>query len=178
MHSFKANSIDWLVKIDFAARNRVKATLGVDLLKCLDADSNVYQRLGTDVEFALDILYVVCQEQAALLDISKEQFGADLGGDDLAVAMEALVAETIDFFPNEERRKLMTALQGKIEHAQATAIRLAKGRLDQLDEAWIEKQMTMALEKGLPRPMGDARVSSPSSSSGGAPESAASTPPD
>lgn len=177
MHTFKADGIDWLVKIDWTARCRVKAALGVDLLKCLDADSMVYTRLGTDIEFAIDILYIACQEQAERLGISKDQFGAGLGGDDLAAAMEALVAETIAFFPKERQRNLMAAIKDKIDKVETAALRLANGRLDQLDEAWIEDQMTAAMATALATRT-KIPASSPSDSSGVAPASSGSTPPE
>lgn len=166
MHSFTDSAgRTWLVSINVGAIKRVKAQLGVDLLTVLDRDCQLFARLGADIALAVDLVWALIADQAEKLGVSDEQFGESLAGDAIDRAMEALVAETIAFFP-QGRRAILTKLWEKSKQATNTAVQLAVTKLDSLT--------TQAMQTEIERAF--ARAAEPGCSSGERPASAESTP--
>jgi hypothetical protein len=183
MHSFKDQlDREWHVALDVAAVARVKSRLDVNLYKVLDDRCDLFQRLGADIELAVNLLYVLIADQAAAAGVGDEDFGRGLAGDAIDRAMEALVAETVAFFPHRTRTILGTVREKTIQ-ATETTTRLAIAMMDAVtpEDMAMEARAAIAraiiLEK-IARDVELQRASEPSNSSGGPPASAASTPAD
>ncbi|MBQ6473453.1 MAG: hypothetical protein IJJ33_15815 [Victivallales bacterium] len=76
-----------------------------------------------------DILYAIHQPEAGKLGITDTQFGEALAGDSIEEATDALMNELIDFFPNRQRRELLTQAMKQAKLEEARAIEKAKGEL-------------------------------------------------
>lgn len=166
MHPFTDSAgRTWILSMNVGAIRRVKAQLGIDLLTVLDHDCQLFARLGADIALAVDLVWVLIADQAEKMGVTDEQFGESLVGDAIDRAMEALVAETIAFFP-QGRRAILAKLWEKSKQATNTAVQLAVTKLDSLTTQAMEQEIERAFD----------RVAVPGSSSGAPPASAESTP--
>lgn len=128
----------WTLALSIDAAKRVKALLGVDLLKPADGDPPLLTRLGSDVMLVCDVIFAIVKPQADALGVSDEQFGAALGGDAILAAQGAFAEELVDFFRQLRRTDLarMTAMQQAVI---VKAVAAAERRIDALDvDAMIE----------------------------------------
>lgn len=155
----------WHVVLDYAAVRRVKSQLGVDLFKVLDDNCDLFQKLSVDIELAVNLLFALVADQAEKAGVSDEDFGRGLAGDAIDRAMEALVAETVAFFP-KHRRAILEKIRQKMNLATETMMSLALTRMETLTPQRMERELAAALDRAL----------APSDISGKPPESAASTP--
>jgi hypothetical protein len=88
----------WGVQIDIATVKRVRALCGVDLLDLAGGLPPLHERLATDLVLAVDVLYAVCQPQAAAAGIDATQFGGMMAGSRAAEAFAAFWESLADFF--------------------------------------------------------------------------------
>ena len=135
------NGQKWLVSLNVHSIKQVKELLDVDLLS--DQVHETLACLMDDIVKTIDILYVVCKEQADKAGIDDESFGKNLGGDSLHEAVESLVTALVDFFPNPQRREWVMKLWEK------TTGHLAKAdeeMLAVLENEEIDKEMTTQLQ--------------------------------
>jgi hypothetical protein len=128
MHTFTDNAGRvWTIAISVAAIKRVRGLLNVDLYKLVDDGFKSLGELLGDPVRLVDVLYVLCQDEANARNVSDEDFGRALGGDALHQAMDAFVEELIDFFPDPKvRQSLRTII------AEATKVR--KRMLDRAEQ--------------------------------------------
>jgi len=142
VHSFKdTEGRPWVLSISVFQAKRVKALLGVDLLSLFDNKCEGLIALVTDMVTLVDVLYVLCMEEANKRNVSDEDFGKAMGGDVLQFAVEAFTDELIDFFPDPKRRsairKIMTTsrkLQDKMMEEMETEVE--KINVDSLLSEW------------------------------------------
>lgn len=167
MRTFKDNEgREWQVRIDVNAVRAVRDALAVNLLTLPEQEFALLSRLTTDLVLLVDVLYVVCRRQAQERGVSDEAFGQAMYGDAIQAAADALIRETIDFFPDARRRAMLTKV---IDKGQALGEMLMDrgmqeaARLDRMD-----------LAKAAAKLLGN----EPGSSAGSAPGPAASTPAD
>jgi len=151
----------WNIMINVSAIKQVRSALDVDLLGIIEG-SKVLEKLIDDPVTLCDVLYVLIKPQADAQQVTDEEFGAALGGDVLEKAVEALLGELIDFFPQAKRAALRRLLE-KIDQlekkvADRVIAEIDSGRLDQM----LEQELDRALR-------------TPGSSSGSARASPAST---
>jgi len=145
---------EWVVDIDVAALRRVRKRLDLNLMDAIGGET--LGRLADDPVLLVDVLYVLCQEQAERDGISDEAFGRAMRGDALDAAAGAFLEALADFCPSR-KAALLRKLVAKGEEAQETILAraetmLASGEIDRM------------LNSPSPRP------------STGSPDSAASTP--
>ena len=110
----------WIVELDVATLNRIRAKLEVDLYSALDDEFSGLRSLLEDLPKLVDVLYLACEREAKEKNVSDEDFGRSLAGDALEDAGHALVDALIDFFPH---RKARDALQ--------RAVRISRQRQNQ-----------------------------------------------
>lgn len=160
MHAFRdCDGQEWLVKINVSQLRRVKASLGLDLVGLLaDGLQPLGRLLGEPVEL-VNVLYLLCKEEADGRGVGDEQFGRRMAGDALGQAADAFVEELIHFFP-ESRRPLLRAVVGK---GRDVGARMAEEAMREVESLDVER----ILQDWLKRSGG---------TSGGAPESSAPTP--
>lgn len=131
MKCFKdANGREWAVEINVGQAKRVRASLQVDLPALVAGRADGLGELLDDPIRLVDVLYVLCRDQAQKAGISDEQFGCGLGGDTLAQATDALVESLVDFFPDPKRREVLRKLMAAARSIQAATLTELTERLD------------------------------------------------
>ncbi len=134
MKPFKdRESTEWKVDINIDTIKSVRDLLKVDLL-LIGEDPALHNQLSTNPVFLVDLLYVVCKEQAEEREVDDRAFGRRMKGDAIEDAADALISELVDFFPKGKR----TALQKAIEKAtavQTLAMERAVREIDAMDPA-------------------------------------------
>lgn len=134
MKLFKDNAgRDWSVSVNVATLKRVRDLLNVDLL-----DMATLEKLSADPVLLVDVLYVICRDEAKAGDVTDEQFGVGLAGDSLDAATTAMMEELVSFFPPRRRailRKIIDRMRG-LESKQLDLIeqRIDGGELDRIVE--------------------------------------------
>ena len=167
MKTFRDNAgRSWNLALNVYAVKKVRDVLGVDLLD-LGGDSatrdkpGLLFRLIADPVLLVDVLYVVCRDQADGASVTDEQFGRAMGGDAIDAATKVFLEELADFTPSPRdrarARKVIATTWAMIDKAQ-----------DVLD-ARAEKELPAAVETLL------AEMSALGSSSTSLPDSSAQT---
>ncbi len=166
MQVFKDNEgRAWVIQIHVAAIKKCRALLDVDLPNLMEDGFTKLAATVADVVKLIDILYVLCQDQANERKVTDEDFGRAMWGDVMESASNAFIKELIDFFPGALRRegllKVMEAskdVQDKISIHNQTI-------LNQIDTEAVAKQV-----------IAEASAKMLIAASGNAPASSASTP--
>lgn len=127
MHIFKDNQgRSWNFALNVWEMKRIRASLGVDLVNAvaLGKDGNVQtdlvDRIANDPCLLVDILWVVCEEQAKEDGVSDADFGSSLAGDAVEEATRAFLDELVDFFPGARRLFLRKAVELARRYAAQT----------------------------------------------------------
>jgi len=111
----------------------------------------------------VNILYILCREQAETYGVSDVQFGRGMAGGILELATTALLKELVSFFPSQKRRVLTKALE-KMKEGEGLAMTKAIEKIDKLNlQEEFEK-----LEKKL-----EAQQNASGEQSGGSPGTSA-----
>lgn len=97
----------WTVSITVYAVKRVRAFLNLDLYGLIDEKFEGLSKLLADPVSLVDVLYVLCRDEADKLGISDEDFGRAMAGDAIESATEAFIGELIDFFPDARTREAL-----------------------------------------------------------------------
>ena len=143
MRNFKDNAgRTWTVTLNVWAVKNVRDALGVDLLDLgADAkdDNGLLYRLIADPVLLVDVLYVVCKDQADEANVTDEQFGRAMAGDAIDGATKAFLEELADFTPSPRdrarARKVIDATWKLIDRAQDVLDARADAELDRAAEA-------------------------------------------
>ena len=157
---------EWSLALNVYAVKKVRDLLSLDLLDLGGSDKpgdGLLFRLIADPVLLVDLLYVVCKDQADKEGVTDEQFGQAMSGDVIDAASKAFLEELPDFTPSPRDRarakKVIEATWALIDRAQ-----------DLLDVK-AEKQLPAACEALL------AEMSDLGNSSTNSPDSSASIPP-
>jgi hypothetical protein len=128
MKTFKDNAgRTWIVAINVAAIKRVRGLAGVDLFGLVDDGfKGLAKLLGDPIEL-VDVLYVLCKDEADKIGVSDEDFGRAMAGDAIGSASDAFLEELTDFFPDPRVR---AGLRKLIETSRKVRDRM----LDRMDE--------------------------------------------
>ncbi len=109
MKIFKDNkNRKWEIEVNIFTVKLVKDLLGVNIVDLKDDET--MSKIKNDMIFIIDVIFVLCKEQADKLGISDEEFAKGLMGDPLENAVSAFIEAWTDFFP-EATRKRMKASQ-------------------------------------------------------------------
>ena len=173
MRSFKDNADrTWTITLNVYAVKKVRDLLRVDLLDLGGGEEakpgvGLLYRLIADPVLLVDVLYVVCKEQADGANVTDEQFGRSMAGDAIDAATRAFLEELADFTPSPRdrarARKVIEATWRLIDRAQDVLDAKADAELDRAAEAAL-----LALS--------GAEGSAPGNSSGNSPASSEPTP--
>ena len=144
MKAFKdSGGRPWVVEVNVTTARRVKALLGVNLLTLVGRDGA--KALGDllDDHFTLvDVLYVLCLDQAGAEGVTDEGFGRLMGGDVLEAAADAFLEALIDFFPNPRERAGLRAVIGKAREVRDLELTAREARLAGVSPAEILKRLS------------------------------------
>jgi hypothetical protein len=162
MRAFRdANGKEWVLRIDAHHAKRVKTLLGVGLFGLVAKGwEGAAELLGDPVAF-VDVLYLLCKDEADGRKMSDEDFGRAMDGSALAAAADAFVEELIDFFPPAKRpllRKQAALARGLEETAVARVM------------AAMEQMTPDSILKGLSERSSGGSGSAPGSSEGSTPD--------
>jgi len=146
MHTFKDNQErEWPVVVNVTTVRDCRDILGVDILQLADGEDvkdGLIVRVLADQVLLVDILYVVCKKALDAAKVDDRAFGEALGGDCLSEAVDALLAEIINFSPNPRDRERQTKV-----------LELVKGIIDQtadhLDKRIDPEKVKKTTEKML-----------------------------
>ena len=110
---------EWAVDINVTTVRDVKSALGVDLLELGNDDAagegKMLYRLMAEPILVVDIVYVICKDQADQAGVTDRQFGARMGGDAIDNATKALLVEIVNFFPDPRDRQRAIRVLGIID---------------------------------------------------------------
>jgi len=171
MRSFKDNADrTWTITLNVYAVKKVRDLLNVDLLDLggdqAETGNGLLYRLIADPVLLVDVLYVICKDQADGASVTDEQFGRAMAGDVIDAATRAFLEELADFTPSPRdrarARKVIDATWKLIDRAQDVLDAKADVELDRAAEAAL-----LALS--------EVGGSAPGSLSGNSPASSAST---
>lgn len=134
---------EWRLAIDVPTIKRIRDELSIDLLRCLE-DQTVLSRLVDDVVQLVDVLWLVCRDQAEGAGIDDVEFGRRLVGDAIDRAVTAFLAALCDFFP-PAKRAVMRRILDKIHQVEARTLERAMTivQSDRIDHA-IERHLDAA----------------------------------
>lgn len=152
---------DWALTIDFPTIKRVRKLIpGIDLGKPWDGKPTLIDRLRSEVELAVDVVFAIVQPQAEKLGITDEQFGHRLLGDGFERAEAALWAEWSDFFLRTNR-KAAAELVSKTGKMQAAMTVVATEEVTAMDVTKMAEKFRAEIRRTLTD--GDSPTSSPPS---------------
>lgn len=141
MKQFKdANGKSWQVVIDVSAMKRVRDLTGVNLYSLVDEQAKpLGALLGNPVQL-VDVLYVLCKEQADAANVSDETFGRSFNGDVLEAATDAFLEELFGFFPKRQRETL-AKMKAKASQLAILVNDEQQRSLDNLDLELLAKKL-------------------------------------
>lgn len=106
MATFKdSTGREWVVVVDLPAMRRVRARTGFELGK-----QSRLRELADDWVLLVDVLYVLCEEQAKSAGVQPEEFGKALVGDPIGEALDAFQDAYLDFYPSRQAEPLRALL--------------------------------------------------------------------
>lgn len=152
---------DWKLSVTVGTIKRVRDLCGVNLYQIIEIgktgelDMSLIDRLSGDPVLLVDVLYAVCKPDADARGVSDESFAEGIIGDAIEDAVNALLDEITDFFPEAKRRALQKALQATRRFADATKKKLEAV----LSDPDLDRRLDSALEK-----LNDSSGNSPGSS--------------
>jgi len=144
MRSFKDNADrTWTITLNVFAVKKVRDLLNVDLLDLggdqAEPGNGLLYRLIADPVLLVDVLYVICKDQADGANVSDEQFGRAMAGDVIDAATRAFLEELADFTPSPRdrarARKVIDATWKLIDRAQDVLDAKADGELARASDA-------------------------------------------
>lgn len=158
MRSFKDNADpqrSWSVSISTETLKDVRSMLNVDLLEVAYPPDGLPEaerrlpllaRLIQDPILLVDVLYVVCKEEADARQVSDRDFGKAMGGGAIVQGRTALIAELADFFP-ERGPTIARQAEKLIGGIRATAKALEVKVAGMSEEMMAEAMLTLAAKE-------------------------------
>ena len=114
MKFIDANNRSWVPEINVVTIGRVRSALDINLLELLVPDNKLAERL-TDPCLLVDIIYLLCKDEADRLAIDATEFGRSMTPDGIEDAWAAILEGIVLFSP----RGLRPAHQRILEKAKA-----------------------------------------------------------
>jgi len=158
-----SENLQWDIAVDVVTIKRVRDALDVNLLELANEESKLPERFNDPV-FCVDVLYVLCRDQADSRNIDDIAFGRALTMDAIEEASDALMEGVVDFFRRDVRiayRKVLDATR-RVRKAQAKKLMEAMESpdLDRMLEAKIE---SLLHPEKSPTPLSSDATNSPDS---------------
>lgn len=132
MRKFKdGQDREWTLSITMHTAIMLRNDADFEIKDILDPRSTLLTRLGEDSEFLGRVLWTLVSDEAKAANIDEKGFFTALGGDVLDAAINTLVAECFDFFPQAKRAPLQKAWE-KIRGIDLQLSAEADQKLDQM----------------------------------------------
>jgi hypothetical protein len=139
----------WTVQINVDAVKRVRDALGINLTKAVDDGFKLLAEIVEDPIRLVDVLFVLCQEQAEKQGVTDVDFGRSMSGDAIMQAAEAFIEALTGFFPNARSRAMLTALLGKGRKVRDLMMDKAELQIKALDPKKLAS--TLKVSSGISR---------------------------
>ena len=111
----------WSISVNLRSVKNVREQCDILLTALFDDGAKLLQELSHDYVKIAEVLWILCEGQAAdkkwsktvdgksqeKVGVTPDEFGESLGGDSLGEAVEALVRATADFFTSPEQRRVL-----------------------------------------------------------------------
>lgn len=134
MKTFKDNAgRTWLVAINVNAVKRCRALVGVDLYGLVDDGFQGLAKLLGDPVQLVDVLYVLCRDEAEKVGVTDEDFGRAMAGDAIEAASNAFLEELTGFFPDPRVRAALRKVMEAGRTVQAGLMEHLSRQLDLID---------------------------------------------
>ena len=131
----------WMLEINVTAIKKVKALTGVDLYKLLDNRFEGLNQLLRDPIALVDVLFALCQAQAAEKSIADEEFGRGLAGQALGDAGEAFLEELLDFFPERKAAAALQRTLARVKRAREAVLADKIAELERIPQESLEQTL-------------------------------------
>lgn len=137
---------DWVISLDAPLIMAVRRECDLDLAS---TDGSAYERMADDPILLVNVLWVLCREQAG--DMTDVMFGKLLVGDAIEKATEAMLEAICDFFPLR-KRQLLQAVVAKNAKIREIGMEKALARInDPQLLATLEARMDAEINSMLTR---------------------------
>lgn len=98
MHGFKDTAErEWKIRLTLGGEKAVFEETGVYLSDLSDATNSPLARLANDAGFLGQVVWTLCQKQAADLGVTQDEFLDSIDADTVDLAREAVIEETLSF---------------------------------------------------------------------------------
>jgi hypothetical protein len=140
-----SDGAEYLLTIDAPKIKAIRDELdGLDII-----EFTTFETLARDPVALVDVLWILCREQAKQAGITSREFGEALVGDPIEDATKALIEAVADFFP-ARKRSLLLSLAKTTAETEATAMEAAQKRIDDPE---LGEEMRLAIEKQVNQTM-------------------------
>jgi hypothetical protein len=138
MHCFKDNKgRTWAIEINVWAVKRVRGLLNVNLTGLVDDGFEKLAELMKDTVAVIDVIYVLCKDEADKAGVSDEDFGRAMYGDALAHAKDAFLEELTDFF---EDRRIREGLRKVLSLSRSLQDQMMEKMTEQMDRIDVDAE--------------------------------------
>lgn len=143
---------EWELLVNVPTIRDVRKTCKVNLG---DPTGRAIDAIAKDPELLVDVLFVLCESQAKERDVSADDFGRALFGDEIDAATEALIEAHVNFSRGRTRLLLRKTME-KTKEARTLGMDVAIKKLEdpalmERVQAEMEKKMDREVEESLTR---------------------------
>lgn len=132
MHSFPdSTGRVWYLSINVAAERRLRGVLSFKLYESIDPEK--LNQLFEDNVALCDVLFCLCQDQAAKEGVDQAAFDGAMDADALDRAALAFRSELVDFFRDPEVRKTLRLAFEKQDRMKQVLLDHFRSRVDGMD---------------------------------------------
>lgn len=140
------NGQSWEINITVGVIKQIRLKLGINLAEALDFDLNgkpktqVMETIAADPVLLVDVIYVICEEQANARNVTSEQFGQMFQtGEMIEEATNALLQGILKFLPPSKRLAMEKILQIANRNMEKVKTEAEKALQDPQVEAEIDR---------------------------------------
>jgi hypothetical protein len=145
MATFKdKNGKEWSIAIDAPTIRTIRQEMSIDLG---DPQGKAYDRMVADPVLLVDVLWLLCKEQAHRDGVTDVQFGRALVGDAIEHATDAMLGVIADFFPPQSRA-LLHAMTAKAAKVRSMGMEKAMAKIN---DPSLEEGLLAALDERMDR---------------------------
>ena len=127
-----ANGREWRIAINVGQIKKVRDLLQLNIYELIEQNFDGLSKLMRDYVKLVDVVFVLCEEQARVAGISDVQFGESLGGQSLNDMSDAFIGALIDFFPDRRMADILRKMVEKTEQTMQKAYERNAAKLDGL----------------------------------------------
>lgn len=140
MRKFEAAGRSWSIDVNYGLVQRLKSSLGINLLDVVNKDGELLKRLCGDLFFVGDLIIACCAEQLEAENLRQADLARGLAGEAFERAWKALWEELIDFFPDPRTRDVLGKTWKAVNRMADLRKEKASLEIERIVEEWTAKQ--------------------------------------